>query len=71
MLRGKPLGIVLAGLAAYAWYKYSKMSPDEKRDLTNNLKEKGKKIFGSLMPESQTSNGTSGSSFAGGSQYAG
>ena len=32
--------LLLAGLAAFGLYKYSKMSEDEKR----NLKEKGKKL---------------------------
>jgi hypothetical protein len=35
----------IAGIAAYAWYKYSQLSEDEKRDITNNIKEKGKKIL--------------------------
>ena len=43
-------GLLLAGLAAFALYKYSKMSPDQKSQLTNNLKEQGKKIFGQVMP---------------------
>lgn len=33
--------LLLAGLAAFGYYKYSKMSEEEK----NNLKEKGKKFF--------------------------
>ena len=43
-------GLILAGLAAFAWYKYSKMSPDQKRNLVNNVKEKGKKIYDQYMP---------------------
>ncbi len=43
-------GILLAGLAAFALYKYSKMSPDQKTKLTSNLKEQGKKILGQVMP---------------------
>ncbi len=49
-----PIGLALAGLAAFAYYKYSKMTEDQKRDLTNDLKEKGRKIFGSLMPDSKS-----------------
>jgi len=48
MFGKKSLGLALAGIAAYAWYKYSQLSEDEKRDITNNIKEKGKKILGSL-----------------------
>ena len=33
-------GLVLAGLAAFAYYKYSKMSDQQKKDLLN----KGKKL---------------------------
>ena len=48
-----PIGLALAGLAAFAAYKYTKMTPDQKRELGNTLKEKGRKIFGSFMPEKQ------------------
>ena len=41
---------VLAGAAAFAYYKYSKMSEAEKEDLVNNLKEKGKKIYDEYVP---------------------
>lgn len=55
MLRGKsPGALLLAGVAAFAYYKYSKMSPDQKKDLVNGLKEKGKKIFGQFMPADKT-----------------
>jgi predicted Fe-S protein YdhL (DUF1289 family) len=43
-------GLVLAGLAAFAWYKYSKMTPDEKRNMMNNLKQKGKKLYDQYVP---------------------
>lgn len=42
--------LVLAGLAAYAYYKYSKLSDEQKRDLTGNIKEKGKKLFDQYVP---------------------
>lgn len=35
------LGLLLAGLAAYGYYKYSKMSAEEKRD----LKEKSRRFL--------------------------
>lgn len=44
-------GLIVAGLAAFAYYKYSKMSEDEKRDLVNNLKEKGQKLYDQYVPE--------------------
>jgi hypothetical protein len=64
-----PIGLALAGLAAFAAYKYSKMTTDQKRDLANNLKEKGRKIFGSLVPHSKTEN--TGQSYGHNSNYAG
>ena len=42
--------LLLAGLAAYAVYKYSRMSSDEKKTLVNNLKTKGKKIYDRYVP---------------------
>ena len=54
LLGKKTIGLALAGLAAYAWHKYSKMSADEKRDLTNNLKEKGRTILDSIVPKKGT-----------------
>jgi len=63
-----PIGLALAGLAAFAYYKYSKMTEDQKRDLTNTLKEKGKKIFGSLIPESKNQGSPA---FQDGSSYTG
>jgi len=59
-------GLLLAGLAAFAYYKYSKLSTQEKQDLVSNLKERGKKLFGQVnqMTESFTNN-----KFDQGSQY--
>lgn len=37
--------LLLAGAAAFAYYKYSKMSEDEKRDLVGNIKNKGRKMY--------------------------
>ena len=39
-------GLLLAGLAAFAYYKYSKLTVQEKQDLVSNLKERGRKLFG-------------------------
>lgn len=44
-------GLVLAGLAAYAWYKYSRMSEQEKASMVDNLKEKGQKLYDEYVPE--------------------
>ena len=42
---------LLAGLAAFAWYKYSKMSAEEKNKMTSNLKEKGKRVYDQYVPK--------------------
>jgi hypothetical protein len=54
MLKNKkrPTGtLLLAGLAAFAYYKYSKMSEDEKKKIVGDLKEKGKKFYDQNVPE--------------------
>ena len=48
-----PLTMLLAGAAAFAYYKYSKMSPDQKKDLVDGLKDKASKLFGQIMPNQQ------------------
>jgi hypothetical protein len=40
--------LLLAGLAAFAYYKYSKMTPEKKHD----LKEKGKDLLDKYVPQS-------------------
>ena len=42
--------LLLAGLAAFAYYKYSKMTPAEKSNLLNTLKTKGKQIVDDYVP---------------------
>ena len=50
MLMNKKAGtLLLAGLAAFAYYKYSKMSREEKDNLANTLKDKGKKLYDRFM----------------------
>jgi len=44
----KTLGLALAGLAAYAWYKYAQLSAEEKKELVDNVKDKSKKILDSV-----------------------
>ncbi len=46
------LPLLLAGAAAYGFYKYSKMSSEEKNRLISDLKEKGRKLYGQFMPSS-------------------
>ncbi len=43
--------LLLAGLAAFAYYKYNKMSEDEKRNLVGTLKDKGQKLYDQYVPE--------------------
>lgn len=70
-------GLVLAGLAAFAYYKYSKMSAEQKQNLTSDLKEKGKKLYDQYVPQdlknvfNKKDNAASGSSsqFGEGSTY--
>lgn len=48
--------LLLAGAAAFAYYKYSKMSPEERKDLVGSIKQKGRDILNKYMPGS-SSNG--------------
>jgi hypothetical protein len=43
--------LVIAGLAAFAYYKYSKLSEEEKRTIVNDIKETGRNIMKELIPE--------------------
>ena len=49
--KGPAGGLLLAGLAAFAYYKYSKMSSAEKENLVGDLKAKGQKLYDEYMPE--------------------
>jgi hypothetical protein len=42
--------LLLAGLAAFAYYKYSKMTPEERRTMFDGLKAKGKKLVDEYVP---------------------
>ena len=37
--------LLLAGIAAFAYYKYSQMSEQQRKDLVNNWKQKGQKLY--------------------------
>lgn len=43
--------LVIAGIAAFAYYKYSKMTTEEKRVISNDIKEIGGKILKEFIPE--------------------
>jgi len=68
-MQRKGLGLLLAAAAAYGYYKYSKMTEEQKRDLANTIKEKGRKIFGSLVPQSQSE--ATGQGYGQSSNYSG
>ena len=51
MLQNKKTGgLLLAGLAALAYYKYSKMSDDQKKNILGDLKAKGQKLYDEYAP---------------------
>jgi len=43
--------LLIAGAAAFAYYKYSQMSEEEKSKIIADLKEKGQKLYDQYMPE--------------------
>lgn len=43
--------LALTGLAAYGYYKYSKMSADEKKNIVGDLKTKGQSLAEKYLPE--------------------
>ena len=43
-------GLLLAGVAAYAAYRYSKMSKSERKDMTDRVKATGKKMYDEYVP---------------------
>ena len=51
MLQNKKSGgLLLAGLAAFAYYKYSKMSDEQKKNIVGDLKAKGQKLYDEYAP---------------------
>ena len=50
--------LLLAGLAAFAYYKYRKMTPQQRTDFLNGIKDKGRKAFGGSMANNKTTAGT-------------
>lgn len=51
MAKRPTLPLLLAGLAAFGYYKYSKMSAGEKEKLVGGLKEKGQKFYDEKVPQ--------------------
>lgn len=43
--------LILAGIAALAYYQYKKMTPKQKEDLKDNIKKQGEKILEHLPEE--------------------
>ena len=43
--------LLLAGIAAFAYYQYKKMTPKQKEDLKDNIKKQGEKIMEHLPEE--------------------
>ena len=54
MLQNKKSGapLILAGLAAFAYYKYSKLTPEQKRNIGDTIKEKGRDFYDKFLPKS-------------------
>lgn len=61
-------GLLLAGIAAFAYYKYSKLSSQEKENLFGDLKARSQKLYDEYMPEKYkrgfSKNATSGTASA-------
>lgn len=49
MARKSMKPIVLAGLAAAAYYAYSKMTPEQKEQMFGSIKKTGQDLFGKLF----------------------
>jgi len=45
-------GLLLAGVAAYAAYRYSRMSKEERKDMSDRVKTAGKKMYDDYVPGS-------------------
>ncbi|RYG26156.1 MAG: hypothetical protein EOO01_42205 [Chitinophagaceae bacterium] len=66
MARKSMTPIVLAGLAAAAYYAYTKMTPEQKENVFGSIKKTGQDLLSKLMPQSpDQANGNSGGSQVG------
>lgn len=43
--------LVIAGLAAFAYYKYSKLTHEEKSKMVSDLRETGRNIIKEFIPD--------------------
>lgn len=43
--------LVVAGLAAFAYYRYSKMTEAERQKIQNDIREIGEKVIKEFIPE--------------------
>lgn len=48
--------MVLAGVAALAYYAYTRMSEEQKRNLVDTVKKQGKDLLGRVMPGTNSQN---------------
>ena len=61
--------LLLAGAAAYAYYKYSKMTPEQRKSLVGNLKQKGKDLMDEYLPGSMKSGFNRGATASANDRY--
>ena len=54
----KPL--VLAGLAAAAYYAYTKMTPEQKENIFGSIRKQGKDLLGKFWPSGMDSSNQHG-----------
>ncbi len=43
--------LVIAGLAAFAYYKYSKLTAEEKSKIVDDIRETGRNIIKEMIPK--------------------
>lgn len=41
---------LLAGLAAFAYYRYQKMNPQQRKDIVDTVKKEGRKLWNQINP---------------------
>lgn len=49
--RKSTVPLILTGLAAFAMYKYSKLSADQKKNIGTTIREKGEKMYDKYIPQ--------------------
>lgn len=65
MARKSMTPIVLAGLAAAAYYAYTKMTPEQKENVFGSIKKTGQDLLSKLMPQAGDQTNTNGGSQVG------